>query len=281
MIFIITSIARTVQLLESIQDWALSLRSGNSVDVIYIDFSRAFDSIVHSKLLAKLTAYGIGYELHAWIGEFLVGRQQKVVVDHHFSKTIPVRSGVPQGSVLGPLLFLLFINDIFDSLPKPVTAQLFADDVKLYSSVTSKIDLVQALKNVENWSEKWQLKINETKSSVLHVGKGVPGTVYSIAGHTLPIKEMVRDLGIEIDPNLKFSTHIKNIVGKAVRRLGVLCKAFTCRDPHFMKLAFTTYVRPLLEYCTQIWSPSLIKFIDSIENVQRSFTRRIPVLKNL
>ena len=83
------------QLLESVHDWTLSLRGGNPVDVIYIDFSRAFDSIVHSKLMAKLTAYGIGYELHGWIEEFLTGRWQKVMVDHHFSKTSSVISGVP------------------------------------------------------------------------------------------------------------------------------------------------------------------------------------------
>ena len=88
-------------------------------------------------------------------------------------------------------------------------------------------------------------------------------------------------MGIEIDPNLKFSAHIENITSRAFRRLGVLGKAFTCRDLIFMKRAYTTYVRPVLEYCTQIWSPTLIKYIDLIENVQRSFTRRIPVLKSL
>ena len=164
------------QLLESIQDWSLSLRCGNSVDVVYIDFSRAFDSIVHSKLLAKLTSYGIGYELHAWIAEFLAGRQQRVFVNSYFSKFVPVISGVPQGSVLRPLLFLILINDIFDNLPQPVTAKLFADDVKLYSSVSANIDsshLITALKSLENWADIWQLKINELKSSVMHIGKGI------------------------------------------------------------------------------------------------------------
>ena len=105
--------------------------------------------------------------------------------------------------------------------------------------------------------------------------------VYSIAGHPLLQREGVTNLGIEIDPNLKFSPHIENITSRAFRRLGVLCEAFTRRDLIFMKRPYTTYVRPVLEYFTQIWSPTLIKYIDLIENVQRSFTRRIPVLKNL
>ena len=142
-----------------------------------------------------------------------------------------------------------------------------------------------ALKTIERWSELWQIKINESKSSFLRLGKCPldhdQNIVYSIAGHPLLQREGVTDLGIDIDPNLKFSAHIENIVSRAFRRLGVLCKAFTCRDLIFMKRAYITYARPVLEYCTQIWSPTLIKYIDLIENVQRSFTRRIPVLKNL
>ena len=186
------------QLLESIQDWSLSLRCGNSVDVVYIDFSRAFDSIVHSKLLAKLTSYGIGYELHAWIAEFLAGRQQRVFVNSYFSKFVPVISGVPQGSVLGPLLFLIFINDIFDNLPQPVTAKLFADDVKLYSSVSANIDsshLITALKSLENWADIWQVKINELKSSVMHIGKGIFYEVFKFQAVLYPLIDLPRTWG--------------------------------------------------------------------------------------
>ena len=181
--------------------------------------------------MTKLTAYGIGYELHGWIEEFLTGRWQKVMVDHHFSKTSSVLSGVPQGSVLGPLLFILFIDDITDLLPKPISAKLFADDLKLYSDISAKTDLSMALETIERWSELWQLKINETKSSFLRLGKCPvdpdQNTVYSIAGHPLLQREGVTDLGIEMDPNLKFSAHIENITSRAFRRLGVLCKAFT------------------------------------------------------
>ena len=178
------------QLLESVQDWALSLRCGNPVDVIYIDFSRAFDSIVPSKLMAKLTAYGIpgiGYEFHGWIEEFLTGRWQKVMVEHHFSKPSSVLSGIPQGSVLGPLLFIVFIDDITDFLPKPISAKLFADDLKLFSDISAKTDISMALETIKRWSELWQLNINESKSSFLRLGKFPldpdQNIVYAIAGN--------------------------------------------------------------------------------------------------
>ena len=159
------------QLLEFVHDWALSLRGWNPVDVVCIDFSRAFDSIVHSKLMAKLIAYGIGYELHGWIEEFLPGRWQKVMVDHHhFSKTSSVLSGVPQGSVLGPLLFNSFIDDITDLLPRPISAELLGDDLKLYSDISAETDLSMALETIELLNV-WQLKISETKSSFPRLGE--------------------------------------------------------------------------------------------------------------
>ena len=104
-------------------------------DVVYIDFSKAFDSVVHSKLCLKLNAYGFGFELFDWIKEFLSSRSQLVLIDSCLSSPSPVLSGLPQGTVIGPLLFLLFINDLPDILPMKVTCKLFADDVKLYTSI--------------------------------------------------------------------------------------------------------------------------------------------------
>ena len=156
------------------------------------------------------------------------------MVDHHFSKTSSVLSGVPQGSVLGPLLFILFIDDITDLLPKPISAKLFADDLKLYSEISARTDPSMAFENIERWSELWQLKINKSKSSSLRLGKCPldhdQNIVYFIAGHPLLQREGATDLGIEIDPNLKFSAHIENFTSRAFRCLGVSCKAFTRRE---------------------------------------------------
>jgi len=165
------------QLLESLEDWSMQLRSGKSVDVVYVDFEKAFDSVVHSKLLAKLESYGVQYELHKWISEFLCDRRQRVFVGSGMSETYPVRSGVIQGSVLGTLLFLLFVNDVCDIFSHPVRTKLFADDVKLYSTVDTQADaeqLSKALIDLENWARIWQLKINEKKSAVMHFGNKNP-----------------------------------------------------------------------------------------------------------
>ena len=123
------------QLLECIQDWQFEITNKITTDVLYIDFARAFDSVVHSKLLVKLKSYGIGYELLNWFQNFLTGRSQMVAINGHLSTAVNVISGVPQGSVIGPILFILFVNDIVDILPDSVHCKLFADDIKLYSSV--------------------------------------------------------------------------------------------------------------------------------------------------
>ena len=128
-------------LLSCFQDWQLSVKDNKLVDAIYLDFRKAFDSLVHSKILVKLSSYGIGFELLSWIQSFLTGRSQRVIVDNALSKPINVSSGVVQGSVLGPLIFILFINDIVDCLStdglNTTSCCIFADDLKLYSSYES------------------------------------------------------------------------------------------------------------------------------------------------
>ena len=157
-----------------------------SVDVVYIDFSRAFDSVVYSKLFIKLESYGFRYELLAWLKSFLVDRYQRVVIDGLFSDFCRVCSGVPQGTVLAPLLFLLFINDIVDFLDSNSVCELFADDVKFYSNyefsstINSDINpLVCTLSSLEKWSCVWQMRVNISKCSVLHLGLHNPLSQYT------------------------------------------------------------------------------------------------------
>ena len=271
--------------LESTHDWAISIHSGFAVDAVYIDFSRAFDSVVHNKLLFKLNNLGITGNLLIFISSFLSNRLQCVVTEHCFSEWVPVLSGVPQGSVLGPILFILYIDDIsticFNST---VSYNLFADDFKLYSKLTTDLDqasLQAALGRLQEWCTDWQMSINISKCHVLHLGKNNKHFHYYLYGNLIDARQSVADLGVEIDSNLTFDAHINRIIGKAYSRVGVIYKGFASRDVRILKQAYITYVRPVLEYASSVWSPYLLKHINSIERVQKQFTKRIPSLSHL
>ena len=271
-------------LLDSTHDWAVLLDVGTPVDVIYIDFARAFDSVVHRKLLAKLSAYGIAGKLLMWISAFLSHRMQCVVVENTFSSWSAVVSGVPQGSVLGPVLFVVFINDIVGSIGTLASANLFADDVKLYSRINDTIEasvLQRVLDEIVDWADYWQLSININKCNVLHLGSGNLLIEYYIKGKKLEFADTVRDLGVETDCKLSYDYHIENIVRQAYMRVGVLFKSFVSRDCDLLRQAYVTYIRPLLEYACNVWSPYKFKHIRAIEKIQRHFTRRIPAMRDL
>ena len=164
-------------ILECLHDWNISLNTAKQQDVAYIDFARAFDSVVHSKLLFKLRSYGITGNLYNWISEFLSNRSQCTVVENKFSSIKSVDSGVIQGSCLGPVLFILFINDIDCITTNSSHCKLHADDLKLYSHYSdcdSAGSLQTTLNNLYQWSIKWQLNINYTKCHILHLGAKNP-----------------------------------------------------------------------------------------------------------
>ena len=151
-------------LLESVNDWPLSLKNSNTTDIIFVDFKKAFDSVSHQKLISKIESYGIQGDLLDWIKAFLKNRTQATKINNCVSTNISITSGVPQGSVLGPLLFLLYMDDITDIITGlAVNLKLFADDAKLYSSFTynfsSSSDLMAACHNLTQWAETWQLQI--------------------------------------------------------------------------------------------------------------------------
>lgn len=282
----ITNCSTASNLLECTHDWQMSLNTKNTTDVAYIDFSRAFDSIVFSKLIFKLQCYGISAKLLKWIECFLYNRFQCVVIDGKFSPVASVDSGVPQGSVLGPLLFLLFINDIDSVCSANTVLQLFADDCKLYSVTTilsSSISLQCSLDKLSAWADLWQLAINILKCFVLSISsnRNVPRHLYFINGNCLLNCNNAVDLGIKISTNMSFKLHIDGIVSKAYQRLAILFRGFVTRRSDFMRKIYVTYVRPILEYNSVVWSPTEIYLIDLLESVQRYFTRNVPSVAHL
>lgn len=272
------------QLLECTNDWTMALNSRNSVDVAYLDFSKAFDSVCHAKLCVKLKSFGIGGKLLSWITEYLNNRTQVVKVGDSLSPPCHVTSGVPQGSVLGPLLFLVFINDIVDEFGDFLHVKLFADDVKIYVIVDDliKTDVLQlALDKLHSWSLKWQLKIAVHKCFVLHIGATNCIHRYHLNNIMLDDVFEARDLGVTIDNNLRFSKHISAIVTKAHQRSALIMRCFKSRDPGLLFRAFTVYVRPILEYCAPVWNPMYLCDIRRIEAVQRRFTKRLENMHEL
>jgi len=276
-------------LLESMQDWVINIDHKKITDVVYIDFKKAFDKVSHSKLLIKLQSYGICGNLFKWIESFLLDRTQSVKISDSVSCKLPILSGVPQGSVLGPILFLIYINDVVDCFSNlDVSLKLYADDLKLYSSyltTSTGCDLNEALDRLYDWSRTWQLEINNEKCCVIRVSSGRfdlhSCPVYDIDGINLEVKAETKDLGITVDDKLKFDKHVSLIVHKAHTRANLILKCFESRDPNLLMKAFFTYVRPLLEYAAPVWSPHLTYLIFKVEQVQRTFTKRLDGLKNM
>ena len=216
---------------------------------------------------------------------FLNDRYQCVIIEHCFSEWSPVISGVPQGYVLGPIFFIMYIDDVFLVFQgSAINHKLFADDLKLFSTVNTHFNfssLQSALDRLQRWCTDWQLTINTQKCYVLHLGKNNSYALYFLNGCCIGAADNVTDLGVDIDCNLSFDKHINKVIGKAFARVGVIFKGFASRNTRLLRQAFITYVRPVLEYASNVWSPHLLKHINAIENVQRQFTKRIRSLSHL
>ena len=270
------------QLLVTIDNWMKNLDEGKSSDAIYLDLQKAFDKVPHKRLITKLEGYGIKGNLLNWINDFLSSRQQYVKVGQDASNMAPVYSGVPQGSVLGPTLFIYYINDMPDILNSLI--KIFADDTKIYASVDSisgKEELQDSIDRLQKWSEDWQIKFNSTKCKVLHIGKNNPKYEYFMNGMKLEETTAEKDLGVVVDSNLTFDVHVNETVKKANRLCGMINTYVHLKKPFIMAPLFKTLVRPILEYGNCVWNSNLRKHVDLVEGVQRRYTKRIIGLSNL
>jgi hypothetical protein len=180
---------------------------------------------------------------------------------------------------LGPLLFLIYINDITQNIPEEVSIKLYADDLKLYKSHNNKgittMKLGEALVNIHSWSVKWGIDINFEKSFVFYIGKNNPKKKYTIGNNVIKETSCVKDLGILIDNQLKFSNHISKIIKNAYFSIRCILKNFKSRSISIYRRLYTAYIRPQIEYAPEIWSPHLVKDFARIEKIQRFFTRMV------
>ena len=264
------------QLIQLVEDLGRQLIQGKQTDLVLLDFSKAFDKVNQLKLLFKLSQHGVKGDTLNWIRAFLVGRTQAVVLEGESSAEVPVTSGVPQGSVLGPLLFLLYIND----LPQNIQSQvgLFADDTAVYLTVNSyeAANTLQAdLDTLQEWELTWDMEFNPGKCQVMHITKSrVPfQSQYTLHGQTLESVDSAKYLGVTISQDLNWNKHINNITGKANRTLGFIKRNVKTKNESVKELAYKTLVRPQVEYASTIWSPHTKQNTQKIEMVQRRAAR--------
>ena len=249
-----------------------------SVDVMYLDLCRAFDSVSHTKLLHKLHTYGISGKLWNWFKSYLHSRQQCVRVDGAISCFLPVLSGVPQGSILGPLLFLLYINDLPDCLETSIM-YMFADDSKcihIIQNFNDTIDFQDDLNSVYHWSQTWKLKFNLSKTAFIQFGNNSAGSSnYLLNGTTVNKQTSTKDLGIIVTSDMSWSNHYKSIASKAYKSLGLIRRTFKTNSVCAKKMLYISLVRSKLTYCSQLWRPQYIQDIVLLENIQRRATKYI------
>ena len=214
-----------------------NLKEGKQTDIILLDFSKAFDKVNHAKLILKLHNYRIRGRTLSWISVFLNGRSQTVVLEGDCSEEVPVTSGVPQGSVLGPVLFLIYINDLPDKVKLQV--RLFADDTAAYLAITKLADSEQLQANLDILQEReirWDMQFNPSKCQVKHITRShspLP-TTYTLHGETLEAVASARYLGVDIANDLSWKTHVSSITNNANKSLGFLRRNLKTKN-HFTK----------------------------------------------
>ena len=249
---------------------------------------KVFDKVLHNRLLYKLQNYGISENILGWITSFLTNRTQQVKINGATSGNAPVTSGIPQGSVLGPILFVIYINDLPDVMDKDSYVYLFADDTKIFRQIKTLHDKVILQKDIENlllWSKKWLLTFHPDKCVCMGVGYSSGNEegllCYNMNGQVLKNSSCEKDLGVYFDNSLRFEHHINTIIKKANQILGIVRKTFNRLDKDTFCQIFKGLIRPHLEYAAPVWSPNLIKYKESLENVQRRATKIVPGLSNL
>jgi len=258
-----------------------AIDDGLSMDVVYLDLAKAFDKVPHERLIRKLTSHGIEGEVRRWLENWLKGRQQRVCIDGNLSAWSCVTSGVPQGSVIGPILFLIYINDLDLGVENDILK--FADDTKLYGVVTDVIGAISLQKDLNlltKWTDTWQMKFNIDKCKVMHFGHKNTAYSYQMNGHVLQKVDSENDLGVIISSDLKVSEQCAKSYANASRALGLIRRNIRYKQTDVMLKLFKSLVRPHVEYCTVAWSPHYQKDKQLIEKVQRRFIKMLPEFKD-
>ena len=273
------------QLLQHIEEVLQTLEDKRNVDVVYLDFAKAFDKVDHHILMKKLHQYGIRGKIHTWINNFIYHRLQQVLVENKLSRKEKVVSGVPQGTVLGPLLFLIYINDLEEALKYSIL-RIFADDSKLVKELKSQSDHNQLQEDLNisiHWSKVNNMELNQKKFQLMQFGKDETlKEPYMISNDVMLHRETdIKDLGVYISDDLSWRTQMTEAVKTGRKYMGWILRSFTSRSPEVIIHLYQAYVIPRLEYASILWSPYLIRDIVQLESIQRTITAKIEGCENL
>ena len=268
------------QLVSFCDSLALSLNENTRTEIVYFDFQKAFDSVSHDIILHKLKyQYNIDGSLLRFFVNYLRDRQQRVVIGNKMSTTCHVNSGVPQGSIIGPTLFILFLNDITEGLSPGTDITMYADDTKLWRTIYTKDDhwiLQRDIDHLLNWATRNKMVFHPSKSHVLPIHRGASVThgddqfVYSMYDVPIQYTTVEKDLGVHISSKLDWTEHCNSIYSKANQRLGLLKR--TCHftnNSNKRRAFYLSQVRSHFEHCTIVWRPSSHTTIEKLESVQK------------
>ena len=255
-----------------------NLNNKSETDVIYFDFSKAFDSVNHDIILKKLKEqYDINGYLLQFIKEYLKDRKQAIIIDGKFSSFSSVQSGVPQGSILGPLLFVLFINDIVNVISKDTNILLYADDMKIFREIRCANDhttLQSDIDSLEHWAQVNKMIFHPDKCKVLHCSlkhnHSNGERQYTLGNTPLDPTYEEKDLGVIILPNLKWNRQHTKLLNKASQKLGLLRRncSFSNNTNH-RRILYLAIIRSQFEHCSQIWRPVSKTHIEKFEARQK------------
>jgi hypothetical protein len=272
------------QLLDHYDKVLKALEDGGNCDTIYLDFAKAFDKVDIAILMRRLKEKNISGNVARWIFSWLSGRTQRVIANGVISISSLVTSGVPQGSVLGPLLFLVMIDSI-TSCATSSWISIFADDSRVSKDIRTMADaevLQDDLDNIYTWQKTSNTKFNADKFEVLQYGPlSELKTTYNYltpeADDIIETKDAVKDLGVIMAASGKFDIHITAVAAKVRGLMGWFRRTFISRQFHFLKFFWTTYIVPHLDYASQLWSPSIESpNLQKLEGLLRTFTTWFP-----
>ena len=257
------------------------------VDSIYLDFSKAFDKVPHKRLIWKLQHIGgVDGALLKWMSDFLQDREMSTVIRGTASQNREVTSGVPQGSVLAPIMFLIYINDLGEDISNDSYINMFADDAKIQRKIVNENsckELQEDINKIKAWSEKWKMEFNVDKCHVVRFGESSkrPEWQYTLGNENITSADKEKDLGVVMNFKMKREDHINQVTGKMYNLLANMKIAFTYIDASMVRKIITTFIRPTLEYAAVAWNPYHQKDKKKIERIQRAATRWVPEFRDL